>query len=103
MSQRQHQRRKLHLRLKPGPRPARLLLEKAEDNSKDIKDLVNARRQISDSGEIEKIVAYVSKYITLRKGDFIFTGTPKGVSRIEAGDKLEAFIEEEKLLTVNVK
>lgn len=51
----------------------------------------------------EKIISYVSKYITLRKGDFIFTGTPKGVSKIEAGDKLEAFLEGEKLLTVKVK
>jgi acylpyruvate hydrolase len=50
-----------------------------------------------------KIISNVSRYITLRKGDFIFTGTPKGVSRISAGDKLEAFLEEEKLLTVNVK
>jgi acylpyruvate hydrolase len=51
----------------------------------------------------EKIIANVSRYVTLRKGDFIFTGTPKGVGRIEVGDKLEAFLEGEKLLTVNVK
>ena len=51
----------------------------------------------------EKIISYVSRYITLRKGDFIFTGTPKGVGRIEAGDKLEAYLEGEKLLSVNIK
>ena len=51
----------------------------------------------------EKIISYVSRYVTLRKGDFIFTGTPKGVGRIEAGDKLEAFLDGEKLLTVCVK
>jgi len=51
----------------------------------------------------EKIIAYVSRFVTLRKGDFIFTGTPKGVGRVEAGDKLEAFLEDEKLLTVNVR
>ncbi len=52
---------------------------------------------------IEKIISYVSKYITLRKGDFIFTGTPKGVSRINAGDQLEAFLEGKSLLKVSVK
>jgi len=51
----------------------------------------------------EKIIAFVSRYVTLRKGDFIFTGTPKGVSRIEAGDKLEAFLEGKSLLKVAVK
>lgn len=51
----------------------------------------------------EKMIASVSRYITLRKGDFIFTGTPKGVGRIEAGDKLEAFLEGENLLSVNVR
>ncbi|HNR20136.1 MAG TPA: fumarylacetoacetate hydrolase family protein [Bacteroidia bacterium] len=50
-----------------------------------------------------KIIAFVSKYITLKKGDLIFTGTPKGVSKVEANDVLEAFIEDEKLLTVKVK
>ena len=51
----------------------------------------------------EKIIAFVSRYVTLRKGDFIFTGTPKGVSRIEAGDQLEAFLEGKSLLKVAVK
>jgi acylpyruvate hydrolase len=51
----------------------------------------------------EKIIANVSRYVTLRKGDFIFTGTPKGVGKIEAGDKLEAFLEGDKLLSINVK
>jgi acylpyruvate hydrolase len=51
----------------------------------------------------EKIISYVSTYVTLRKGDLIFTGTPKGVSRINAGDRLEAFLDGQLLLTVNVK
>lgn len=51
----------------------------------------------------EKIIAFVSRYVTLRKGDFIFTGTPKGVSRVEAGDQLEAFLEGKSLLRVSVK
>ncbi len=51
----------------------------------------------------EKIIAFVSRYVTLKKGDFIFTGTPKGVSRVVAGDQLEAFIEGKSLLKVTVK
>jgi len=51
----------------------------------------------------EKIISFVSRYVTLRKGDFIFTGTPKGVSRVKAGDQLEAFLEGKSLLKVTVK
>lgn len=51
----------------------------------------------------DEIVAYVSKYFTLKKGDIIFTGTPEGVGPIAIGDKLEAFIEGHKLLEVEIK
>ncbi len=51
----------------------------------------------------EKIIAFVSQYITLKKGDLIFTGTPKGVASVKAGDKLEAFIENEKMLEVEIR
>jgi acylpyruvate hydrolase len=50
-----------------------------------------------------KIIAFVSKYFTLKKGDLIFTGTPQGVSKINVNDVLEAFIGDEKLLSVKVK
>lgn len=50
-----------------------------------------------------KIISYVSKFITLKKGDLIFTGTPKGVGQVKAGDKLEAFLENKKLLSVEVR
>lgn len=49
------------------------------------------------------IIAYVSRFFTLRKGDLIFTGTPKGVGPITRGNTLTAFIEEEKLLTIEIK
>ncbi|EOZ97707.1 Fumarylacetoacetate hydrolase family protein [Indibacter alkaliphilus LW1] len=49
------------------------------------------------------IIAYVSKFFTLKKGDLIFTGTPAGVSKINVGDRLEAFIEDQKLLDFEVK
>lgn len=49
------------------------------------------------------IIAYLSKFFTLRTGDYIFTGTPKGVGPVTIGNKLAAFIENEKLLEFEVK
>jgi 5-carboxymethyl-2-hydroxymuconate isomerase len=37
-----------------------------------------------------ELVQYVSSVMTIEKGDLIFTGTPKGVSKVNRGDKLEA-------------
>ena len=51
----------------------------------------------------DQIIAYVSQFITLRTGDMIFTGTPKGVGPTKIDDHFEAFIEKEKLLEFNVK
>ncbi|MDP4951998.1 MAG: fumarylacetoacetate hydrolase family protein, partial [Flavobacteriales bacterium] len=52
---------------------------------------------------IDKIIAYVSQYMTLKIGDLIFTGTPSGVGKVNPGDKLEAFLEGKKLLKVDIK
>ncbi len=51
----------------------------------------------------DKIISYVSRFVTLKIGDLIFTGTPAGVGSVEIGDKLEAFIENEKMLDIAVK
>ncbi|PIQ48194.1 MAG: 2-hydroxyhepta-2,4-diene-1,7-dioate isomerase [Cytophagales bacterium CG12_big_fil_rev_8_21_14_0_65_40_12] len=51
----------------------------------------------------DEIIAHISKYFTLKKGDVIFTGTPAGVGKINIGDKLVAYLENEKLLEVEVK
>lgn len=50
----------------------------------------------------EDIIAYISRFFTLKKGDLIFTGTPAGVGSVHVGDVLEAFIEEEKMLEVKI-
>lgn len=52
---------------------------------------------------IDAIIAYVSRFVTLCKGDLIFTGTPVGVGPVKHGDVMEAFIGERKLLKVKVK
>jgi 2-keto-4-pentenoate hydratase/2-oxohepta-3-ene-1,7-dioic acid hydratase in catechol pathway len=49
------------------------------------------------------IIMYLTRFFTLRTGDLIFTGTPKGVSPIKVGNVLSAFIEDEKLLEFEVK
>ena len=51
----------------------------------------------------DTVIAYISKFITLKTGDLIFTGTPEGVGPVKIGDKLEAFIENEGLLKFEIK
>ncbi len=50
-----------------------------------------------------EVVQYISTLMTLEKGDLIFTGTPKGVSKVESGDRLEAELEGLIKLFCNVK
>jgi len=100
-------------------------LAKAFDNSaaishfipKDkIEDLNNLQFELKINGEtrqngntknilfsFEKIISFVSQYITLKKGDLIFTGTPEGVGQVHQGDKLEAWIGEEQFLNFDIK
>jgi acylpyruvate hydrolase len=53
--------------------------------------------------QFDTIIEYVSKFITLKQGDLIFTGTPVGVGPVSIGEKLEAYIGIEKLLECNVR
>jgi 2-keto-4-pentenoate hydratase/2-oxohepta-3-ene-1,7-dioic acid hydratase in catechol pathway len=49
------------------------------------------------------IITYVSQYFKLQVGDLIYTGTPEGVGPLKIGDKLEAFIEDKKMLWCEIK
>lgn len=51
----------------------------------------------------DKIISYVSKFISLKVGDLIYTGTPEGVGQVKVGDKLEGFLNGESFLKLNVK
>jgi len=51
----------------------------------------------------DEIITHVSKYVTLKIGDLIFTGTPAGVGAVTIGDRLEGYIEDKKLLDFMIK
>ena len=51
----------------------------------------------------EEIISNVSKYVTLKIGDLIYTGTPAGVGPVKIGDHLEGFLEDKKLLDFMIK
>lgn len=52
---------------------------------------------------IDKIIAYVSRFFTLKIGDLIYTGTPVGVGPVKIGDQLQGYIGNEKLLDFFVR
>ena len=52
---------------------------------------------------IDQIVAYASRFFTLKMGDLIFTGTPSGVGSVHIGDYLEGYLNSQKLLSLNIK
>ncbi len=51
---------------------------------------------------VDKIIAYVSQFFTLKTGDLIFTGTPVGVGPVKIGDHLEGFIGDREMLDFQV-
>lgn len=53
--------------------------------------------------KIDEIIEYISKYFTLKIGDIIFTGTPAGVGKVIANDKLKGFIENTQMFSITVK
>jgi 2-keto-4-pentenoate hydratase/2-oxohepta-3-ene-1,7-dioic acid hydratase in catechol pathway len=53
--------------------------------------------------KIDEIIEYVSRFITLRMGDLIFTGTPAGVGRVEINNRLQGYINNKKLLDFQIK
>jgi len=65
----------------------------------EIKQKGNSKNMIHS---IDEIISYVSQYITLKKGDIIFTGTPSGVGKVKKNDILQAYLNGQKLLDINV-
>lgn len=52
---------------------------------------------------VDKIIAYVSRFFTLKIGDLIFTGTPAGVGPVHINDHLQGYVGDKKLLDFMVK
>lgn len=53
--------------------------------------------------KIDELIAYVSTFFTLKKGDIIFTGTPAGVGKVKPNDYLEGFLENKRLFALKIK
>lgn len=53
--------------------------------------------------KVPQIIAYASQFFTLNIGDLIYTGTPVGVGPVNVYDRLEGFLEGQKLLDVDIR
>jgi acylpyruvate hydrolase len=51
----------------------------------------------------DKIISYISRFVTLKIGDLLFTGTPAGVGPVAKGDNLKAFLGDELMLDINIR
>lgn len=52
---------------------------------------------------VDQLISYVSKFMTIKIGDLMFTGTPAGVGPVKIGDRLTAYIENKKMLDFVIK
>jgi len=63
--------------------------------------------QEGDSGLMifgfDELISHISKYVTLKIGDLIYTGTPAGVGPVKIGDRLEGYLEGKKMFDFMVK
>ena len=89
---------------------SRTFINKSELDLNDISFLLEKNGeqvQVGNSKDMlfsfDKIIAYISKFYTLKIGDLIYTGTPAGVGKVEKGDILKGFIGEKEMFKVVVK
>jgi len=69
---------------------------------------INGRvRQQGDTGDmifgVDELLSRVSRYITYRTGDLLFTGTPAGAGPVARGDVLRATLEGRELLHFEIR
>lgn len=64
-------------------------------------------RQTGDTSQmlfgVDALIAHISRFITLRIGDLLFTGTPAGVGPVQPGDRLRASLENTELFDFDIK
>lgn len=53
--------------------------------------------------QVDEIIAYVSRFMTLKIGDLLFTGTPVGVGPVSIGQHSQGYLGEEKVLDFNIR
>ena len=89
---------------------SKTFINKSELNLNDISFGLEKNGVIVQSGNsydmifnFDKIISYLSEFYTLKTGDLIYTGTPAGVGRVIAGDRLKGFITDKEMLKVVVK
>jgi len=65
------------------------------------------QKQLGNSSDLifsfDQIISFVSKFVSLKVGDLIYTGTPSGVGPVIIVDKLEGFINGVSYLTLSIK
>lgn len=70
-------------------------------------DVNGERRQKGDTSEmlftVDRLLAEVSRYMTLRIGDLLYTGTPAGVGPVKPGDNLRATLEGREVLNFDIR
>lgn len=82
---------------------------KSEFNLENLSFSLQKNKTVVQSGNtrdmmfsFDEIIAFVSRFFTLRTGDLIFTGTPKGVGKIAENDLLEAWLENKKIMDITI-
>lgn len=82
---------------------------KSEFNLENLSFSLQKNKTVVQSGNtrdmmfsFDEIIAFVSRFFTLRTGDLIFTGTPKGVGKIEENDLLETWLEEIPVMSLRI-
>ncbi len=53
--------------------------------------------------KVDQLIEHVTQFMTIKIGDILFTGTPAGVGPVKIGDRLTAYIEDQKMLDFVVK
>jgi 2-keto-4-pentenoate hydratase/2-oxohepta-3-ene-1,7-dioic acid hydratase in catechol pathway len=67
------------------------------------KELVQQASSTEMIYDFDYIISYISNFFSVNIGDLIFTGTPAGVGEVVVGDELEGFMEDQSLLSLEVK
>lgn len=70
-------------------------------------DIDGERRQTGHTADmlhgVDELISYISRFMTLKIGDLLFTGTPVGVGPVSIGQHLEGYIGDKRLLDFHIR